>query len=185
MDRDRLAAVLKRYAGPELSQSALIVEDDADVRDVTRRALELAGWSVVEADSGRVGVDRLAKARPGVILLDLMMPEMDGFQFVDELRRHEEWKLIPVVVITAKDLTAGARERLSGHVGSILQKGAYSREDLLRETSALVAHRIRKRSPAAAAPAPVPAGNALLITAMNPCPPGIASPRHPRNTTAP
>ncbi len=87
-----------------------------------------------------------------MILLDLMMPEMDGFQFVDELRRHEEWKLIPVVVVTAKDLTADDRERLSGRVGSILQKGAYSREDLLRETSALVVHRIRKRTPA---PAPV------------------------------
>ena len=88
-----------------------------------------------------------------MILLDLMMPEMDGFQFVDELRKHAEWKVIPVVVITAKDLTAEDRERLSGRVGLILQKGAYSREDLLRETSALVVNRIRKRPPAVGAPA--------------------------------
>jgi len=144
IDRDRLAAVLKRYAGPELSQSALIVEDDADVRDVTRRALELAGWSVVEAENGLVGLDRLAKTRPGVILLDLMMPEMDGFQFVDELRRHEEWKLIPVVVGADKDLTQQHREGLSGQVGLILQKGSYSREELLRETSAAVKKAVKK-----------------------------------------
>src|SRR5204862_5442294 len=73
IDRDRLAAVLKRYAGPELSQSALIVEDDPDVRDVTRRALELAGWSVVEAENGRAGLARMAEARPGVSLLDRTM----------------------------------------------------------------------------------------------------------------
>jgi PAS domain S-box-containing protein len=152
IDRERLAAVLKRYAGPELSPSALIVEDDTDVRDVTRRSLELAGWSVVEAENGRAGLERLATFRPGVILLDLMMPEMDGFQFVDELRRHPEWMSIPVVVVTAKDLTTGDRERLSGQVGLILQKGAYSREDLLRETSARVVSRIKKRAPAKGVP---------------------------------
>ena len=96
----------------------------------------------------------MRQARPGVILLDLMMPEMDGFQFVDELRQHPEWKSIPVVVVTAKDLTTEDRERLSGQVGLILQKGAYSREDLLRETSALVVNRIKKRSAAAGVSAP-------------------------------
>ena len=105
---------------------------------MTRRVMEQAGWGVVEAENGRVALERLAAFKPGVILLDLMMPEMDGFAFVDELRRHPEWKSIPVVVVTAKDLTAQDRERLSGRVGLILQKGSYSREELLRETSAAV-----------------------------------------------
>ena len=82
------------------------------MRDVTRRILELGGWNVIEAENGRVGLERLAAFRPGVILLDLMMPEMDGFEFVDELRRHPEWKSIPVVVVTAKDLTAEDRDAL-------------------------------------------------------------------------
>jgi len=144
IDRDRLAAVLKRYAGPDEAQVALVVEDDADTREVTRRMLELAGWTVMEAENGRVGLQRLATSRPSVILLDLMMPEMDGFEFVAELRSQPEWKRIPVVVVTAKDLTLVERQRLNGQVGMILQKGAYSREDLLKETSAAVTSRLKK-----------------------------------------
>jgi hypothetical protein len=147
IDRDRLTAILKRHVGQEQSRSVLIVEDDADTREVTRRILELGGWSVVEAENGRIGLERLASVRPGVILLDLMMPEMDGFEFVSELRKNPEWKLIPVVVVTAKDLTFEDRARLNGQVGLILQKGSYSREELLRETTALVASRVKKRRP--------------------------------------
>ena len=145
IDRDRLAAILKRHMGEEHSRSVLIVEDDTDTREVTRRTLEVGGWSVVEAENGRVGLERLAKSRPGVILLDLMMPEMDGFEFVGELRKNADWKSIPVVVVTAKDLTLEDRMRLNGQVGLILQKGSYSREELLRETTALVASRVKKR----------------------------------------
>jgi CheY-like chemotaxis protein len=145
IDRDRLTAILKRHVGQEHSRSVLIVEDDADTREVTRRVLELGGWSVVEAENGRVGLERLASIRPGVILLDLMMPEMDGFEFVSELRKNPEWKSIPVVVVTAKDLTSEDRARLTGQVGLILQKGSYSREELLRETTALVASRVKRR----------------------------------------
>jgi PAS domain S-box-containing protein len=146
IDRDRLAAILKQYVGEEHSRSVMIVEDDPDTREVTRRILEQAGWSVVEAENGRAGLERLASLRPGLILLDLMMPEMDGFEFVGELRKHPEWKSIPVVVVTAKDLTLEDRTRLNGQVGLILQKGAYSREQLLRETTALVASRVKKRA---------------------------------------
>jgi CheY-like chemotaxis protein len=77
----------------------LLVRRHADTREVTRRILELGGWSVVEAENGRVGLDRLASVRPGLILLDLMMPEMDGFEFVGELRKNPDWKSIPVVVV--------------------------------------------------------------------------------------
>ena len=80
-----------------------------------------------------------------MILLDLMMPEMDGFEFVTELRRQPEWRDIPVLVVTARSITAEDRTRLNGHVSQILQKGAYTREDLLRE--------IVRVLPRAAAPA--------------------------------
>ncbi len=120
---------------------------------MTRRILEQAGWSVVEAENGRAALDRLVSIRPGVILLDLMMPEMDGFEFVEELRKRPEWKSIPVVVVTAKDLTLQDRARLNGQVGLILQKGSYSREELIRETTALVSSRVKKRERAEIEPA--------------------------------
>ena len=72
-----------------------------------------------------------------------MMPEMDGFEFVAEFRRHEAWRAIPIVVVTAKDLSAEDRERLNGYVERILQKGAYSREELLAEVRELVADQRR------------------------------------------
>ena len=73
------------------------------------------------------------------------MPEMDGFEFVDELRRHESWRAIPIIVITAKDLTPEERQRLSGYVERILQKGAYSRDSLLGEVRELVAACVARR----------------------------------------
>ena len=66
-----------------------------------------------------------------MILLDLMMPEMDGFEFLDELRRRPEWRHIPVVVITSKDLTEEDRRRLNGGVARIIQKGTLRFDELL------------------------------------------------------
>jgi len=101
--------------------------------------LEPAGYTVVEAENGRVALERLHDVVPSVVLLDLMMPEMDGFEFVTEFRRHESWRAIPIVVITAKDLSGDDRERLNGYVQKILLKGAHRREDLLAEVRELVA----------------------------------------------
>jgi CheY-like chemotaxis protein len=108
-----------------------------------RRMLENAGWMVTEASSGCDGLTRLAERRPALILLDLMMPEMDGFQFVEKVRSHNAWRTIPIVVVTAKDLTEDDRRRLNGYVEQILQKGTYSREALLRELRDLVAVYVR------------------------------------------
>jgi CheY-like chemotaxis protein len=81
----------------------------------------------------------MAEQRPVLIVLDLMMPTMDGFTFIAELRQREEWRTIPIVVLTAKDLTPEERQRLNGSVAQILLKGAYSREDLLDEVRRCVA----------------------------------------------
>ena len=111
-------------------------------RAMFRRALEDNGWRVSEAENGRVGLQRLKQLRPDVILLDLNMPEMDGFAFVRELRRRKEWRGLNVVVVTARDLSAEDRRQLSGQVSRILQKGAYSREELLREVKRLLKDRV-------------------------------------------
>jgi CheY-like chemotaxis protein len=74
-----------------------------------------------------------------------MMPAMDGFQFVDEVRRHEAWRTIPIIVVTAKDLSPEDHQRLNGYVETILQKGAYSRDSLLDEVRELIAACVARR----------------------------------------
>jgi CheY-like chemotaxis protein len=144
VDRERLAAVLRRYQPTKAADVVLIVEDDAPTRDVLHRSLEKQGWQVAEAENGRVGLSRVAEHTPGLVLLDLMMPEMDGFEFLSELRQNPSWQSIPVVVLTSKDLTPDERTALSGQVERILQKGAYSREALLAEVRKIVSECARK-----------------------------------------
>ena len=115
------------------------MEDDAATRSVLRRTLGKEGWQVTEAENGRVALERIAEQPPALVLLDLMMPEMDGFEFLEELRRRPGGRAIPVVVMTAKDLTDEDRRRLNGGVEHVVQKGAHSRDDLLRELRELVA----------------------------------------------
>jgi hypothetical protein len=146
IDRDRLAAVLGRY---RRDLPVLVVDDDVEVRQLLRRMLEPEGYAVVEADNGRVALERLRDGTPAVVLLDLMMPEMDGFDFVAEFRRHAAWRAIPIVVITAKDLSREERERLNGYVQKILQKGAHGRAELLAEVRELVATSVARRRPRA------------------------------------
>lgn len=144
---ERLSAVLKKYCCDHPPCSVLIVEDDPETREILRRMLTKAGWEVLEAVNGREALERLATRQPELILLDLMMPEMDGFAFIAALRQHENWRSLPVVVVTAKDLTAVERLRLNGHVERILQKGAYNRQELLYEVRNLVAARLQSKSP--------------------------------------
>ncbi len=139
IDRDRLTAVLSKYRCEQVFCSVLLVEDDSATREMLRRTLEKEDWRVAEAENGRVALERVAETRPELILLDLMMPEMDGFEFITELRQDPVRRTIPIIVITAMDLTPEDRLRLNGYVTQILQKGAYSREELLQEVRDLVA----------------------------------------------
>jgi CheY-like chemotaxis protein len=146
IDRERLVTVLGKY---RRDLPVLVVDDDAGVRQLFRRVLEPEGYTVVEAENGRVALERLRDVSPSVVLLDLMMPEMDGFEFAAEFRRREAWRAIPIVVITARDLSHDDRERLNGYVQKILQKGAHGREELLAEVRELVAASVARRRPGA------------------------------------
>ncbi len=139
VDRDRLVSILRKYRSNAPRFHVLVIEDSDPMRNMLRKILEKEGCAVIEAENGRVALERVAETRPCLILLDLMMPEMDGFQFVTELRANESWRSIPVVVITAKDITLEERQQLNGYVHKILQKGVYSRETLLREVRDLIA----------------------------------------------
>jgi signal transduction histidine kinase len=135
----------REYPGEAPSSPVLIVEDDAVTREMLRRMLDKEGWAVMAAENGHVALERVAEHRPALILLDLLMPEMDGFQLVEALRQREAWRSIPIIVVTAKDLTAEDRLRLNGSVERILQKGAYRREALLAEVRELVASSVAQK----------------------------------------
>ncbi len=141
VDRERLITVLNKYRRAPLNgqvEPVLIVEDDAPTREMIRRMLEKEGCAVVEAENGRVGLQHFDAQKPSLILLDLMMPEMDGFEFVHELRRRDAQRTIPVIIVTAKDLTMEDRLKLNGYVEKLIQKGAYTSEELLQELRTLV-----------------------------------------------
>jgi PAS domain S-box-containing protein len=151
IDRKRLAAVLKKYRKERSQSVALVVDDDAATRNLVRQLLEEQGWSVVEAEDGKVALDRVAESAPDLIVLDLMMPQLDGFELADELHRHPHWRSIPILVVTAKDLSPDERRRLSGHILGILQKGPYTRDELLAEIRREVSTRVARRTGAAIA----------------------------------
>jgi len=136
VDRAQLAQLLDRFktAAPR----ALVVEDNLTDREMMRRLLVGEGWAVTAAGNGREALDRLKSERPNLILLDLMMPEMDGFEFLAEFRKTPTFASTPVIVVTAADLTLEDRRRLDGGVEHILQKAAPNREDFLRQVRDLI-----------------------------------------------
>ena len=141
IDRERLVSVLRNICGA-VGRRVLIVDDDEVMRRVIRTVLEQDGWKIIDASNGRQALMQLAEARPDVIVLDLMMPEMDGFEFLDEMRRRSEWRDIPVLVVTAKDLTTEDRRRLNGCVERVLQKRG--RDEMLREVARTLAGFVKR-----------------------------------------
>ena len=131
VDRKQLRKTLSRYYKKGNSSSVMLVEDDLKTRDMMARTLEKAGWKVSEAGNGQEALDLLADKAPDLILLDLMMPVMDGFGFLAEMRIRPELQHIPVIVVTAKDLTPHDKQRLIGQVEQVLDKSPHTREQLL------------------------------------------------------
>jgi len=131
IDREQLHRLVDRFRVPAQPTQVLLVEDDAFQRERMRSWLESQQWIVQEAANGREALDRLQQGKPDLILLDLMMPEMDGFQVVASLQKEAPWKDIPVIVITALDLDAKARERLNCGVQSVLVKETFHPGDLV------------------------------------------------------
>jgi CheY-like chemotaxis protein len=138
IDRDRLVAVLKKYHRLQPSNHVLVVEDDPAAREMFCRMLGNKDWTVGEAENGLAALESITHCQPSLIILDLKMPVMDGFEMIAELHKHEDWRKIPVVVVSAKELTPEDRLRLQGHVQKILQKGDFARDELMREVQQTV-----------------------------------------------
>jgi len=139
VDRKLLQKTLSRYYCTDGNCPVLLVEDDVETRRIMAHALEKAGWQVSEASNGQEALEMMPDVQPRLILLDLMMPVMDGFGFLAAMRARPEWEQIPVIVITAKDLSREDRSRLSGCVEEVLEKNAYTRDQLLKHVREAVA----------------------------------------------
>ena len=139
VDRQYLLKILRKYIAPNVPCPVLLVEDDDATREITRKILEKEGLKVSEAINGQLALESVRNELPCLILLDLMMPEMDGFQFIERMRSDPNWRTIPIVVLTAKDLDDEDRLRLNGSVETILLKTSYTRDELLRQVRELLA----------------------------------------------
>jgi signal transduction histidine kinase/DNA-binding response OmpR family regulator len=142
LDREVLMRVVGRHVRGDGRAQVLVVDDDPKSRDLLRRTLQKAGWTVAEAANGCEAIEAIERAKPTLVLLDLMMPGMDGFEVLERLHGDETWREIPVIIVTAKDLSPDDVDRLNGRVVKVLQKGAYQRRDLVRDIHAMIARQV-------------------------------------------
>jgi signal transduction histidine kinase/DNA-binding response OmpR family regulator len=143
IDRERLVSLLQDISSP-VARKVLLVDDDEIMRESVRRVLEQEKWQVEGASNGRFALQHLAESCPDVIVLDLLMPEMDGFEFLVEMRQRPEWRDIPVLVLTAKDLSAEDQKRLNGYVEQVMRKSASELSELLRELARMLPRSIER-----------------------------------------
>jgi signal transduction histidine kinase/DNA-binding response OmpR family regulator len=146
VDRKQLLKILNRYCPNQPVRPILVLEDDTTMREMLCRTLTKEGWDVREANNGKVALEKIRQEIPGMILLDLLMPIMDGFTFLKELRKEAAWRDIPVLVITSKDITLEEKQLLEEKVVTILQKGASTRQDLLKQVSLTIKHFVPKKN---------------------------------------
>lgn len=154
VDGDLLMACLDRWRPGSRPAQALIIDDDTFTRDLLRRSLEKRGWTVAEAADGEQGLAYLESFTPAVVLLDLMMPGVDGFQVVRRLRERPAWAAIPVIVMTAKDLSKEEQTFLDANVKTVLEKGTFEARALLAQIEGLIGTPTETTATAAAASPP-------------------------------
>ena len=138
VNRGRLSRLLRKYSAEGVQGGVLVVDHDDAARALLRTMLEAEGWTVREAENGRAALERMEEERPRLILLDLPMPEMDGFEFTEQVRLHPDWRSVPVVVVTSHDLSREERRRLNGYVETIVQKAGDSPDALLHRVCELL-----------------------------------------------
>jgi CheY-like chemotaxis protein len=142
VDYPRLFSLLREYCPTPGDRPVLVVEDDEITRHLLRRNLEKEGYPVLLAPNGRAALELIRMRLPSIILLDLMMPEMDGFAFSQAVRERKDMRDVPIMILTAKDLTQEDRLRLTGRVTGILQKQTLSPENLQSELRAALARHL-------------------------------------------
>ncbi|GAB4541136.1 MAG: hypothetical protein Fur002_09050 [Anaerolineales bacterium] len=136
--REGLLSALTQVA-PERFPKIAIVEDTTEARRLIRRILQSQGnFTILEAVNGREGLEMIQRELPDLVIIDLMMPEIDGFTVIEELRAKPETATIPVIVATAKELTPDEKNRLGGQIQSLMQKGDFLNDEFLEEVKTLM-----------------------------------------------
>ncbi len=136
VDVDRLSGAILRHAASGRTQSALIVDDSPEARGLLKRQLQHLGWAIHEAADGAEALEKCAALQPGVVVLDLMMPNVDGFEFLTRLRATEQGHSTPVLVVTAMDLDPAQRQRLKQQAAAVISKGSLRGNDLIAQVLA-------------------------------------------------
>lgn len=137
VDRAALINALERANRASLSR-VLVVDDDPDALDLAVAMLEGGGYDILTATNGRAALEAIAEQKPDAIILDLMLPEMDGFEVVHRMSLNPEWRAIPVILLTARDLSHEERRALDIGTARIIQKGNFSRDELLAEVKTAI-----------------------------------------------
>lgn len=138
IDKQRLFAVVSRCVRHKSHGPLLIVEDEAQMRESMQDILQADGWEVDAAASAEAAFSSIGNTPPALILLDMVMPTMDGFEFLEQLRHNPRWRNIPVIVVSGKDLSEDELQRLNLLSASIVNKGAYEHDQLLKKIQNLV-----------------------------------------------
>ncbi|MCB9766688.1 MAG: response regulator [Candidatus Omnitrophica bacterium] len=144
--RETVVYLLQKHLQSGAEGPVLIVDDEPDIRDILTRVLEEEGYRTAVATNGKEAIDQISQEKPALVLLDILMPEMDGFEVVERIQKHPEWKSIPVIIMTALDLTEADRQRLNGYVEKILEKETFNPDHLLAEISNRIGHAESERS---------------------------------------
>jgi CheY-like chemotaxis protein len=142
VDRRQLMDTLRKHTSLSPPPTVLVVDDDRATRNLLSHTLRQIGCYVTEAENGSAALKRMKRHRPDLVLLDLVMPVMDGFEFTEEVRKQPRWHDLPIIIVTAKDLSAEDRARLSGEVDDIVHKSAHSVNEFLVEIREMVKARI-------------------------------------------
>ena len=137
VERDELLKALERLRSSSPGR-VLVVDDDADALDLVVAMIEEKGYEILTARNGREALEEVARSRPDLIILDLMLPEMDGFEIVHRLSLNSAWRAIPALLLTARDLSHEERRALDMGAARIIQKGSFTRDELLSEVEALM-----------------------------------------------
>ena len=151
--RELMAQLLQKHLDGREAGRLLVVEDDPDLRSRLCRSLRQQGWEVIESGDGAEALELIRERQPDLVLLDLLLPTLDGFEIVEEMMKDSQMRLIPVVVMTSGTFDDQVRSRLDGHVEQVLQKGTYDRKELLRSIRSLVREHQQRISPQAVVPA--------------------------------
>ncbi len=144
INTQELRKVLTKYRSHDSTRLAMVVDDDINSRNLLTNILQKEGWQVLEAINGEQALKLLESYHPQLLLLDLMMPEVDGFEVANSIQQNSNWQDIPIIIITAKDITQDDRQRLNGRVSAILQKGSYNKDHLLKQVRGLLKNITKK-----------------------------------------